>query len=50
MTYAVQAVRRIMIQNAVLDDIIQPAITLALSAIILYVVGVLLYKRWVQKE
>ncbi len=50
MTYAVQAVRKVMIQDAVLNDIIQPIITLAVSAIILYIVGVLLYKRWVEKE
>ena len=50
MTYAVQAVRKVMIQDAVLNDIIQPIITLAVSAIILYAIGVLLYKRWVEKE
>lgn len=50
MTYAAQAVRDIMIRNAVLSDILQPMTTLVVSAIILYVVGVLLYKRWVEKE
>lgn len=50
MTYAAQAVRDIMIRNAVLSDILQPMVVLVVSAIILYVVGVLLYKRWVEKE
>jgi ABC-2 type transport system permease protein len=50
MTYAAQAVRDIMIRNVVLSDILQPMTTLVVSAIILYVVGVLLYKRWVEKE
>jgi len=50
MTYAAQAVRDIMTRNVVLSDILQPMATLAISAIILYVVGVMLYKRWVEKE
>lgn len=50
MTYAVQAIRNIMIQNAVLTDLLQPMTTLVGSAIILYAIGILLYKRWVEKE
>jgi len=50
MTYATHAVRNIMIQNAVLTDILHPMITLVISAIILYTVGILLYRRWVEKE
>ncbi|MDI6904429.1 MAG: ABC transporter permease [Candidatus Bathyarchaeia archaeon] len=50
MTYAAQAVRDIMIRNAMLSDILQPMVVLIISAIILYAVGVLLYKRWVEKE
>lgn len=50
MTYAAQAVRSVMLRDAVLGDLIQPMVTLAVSAIILYAVGVLLYKRWVEKE
>jgi len=50
MTYAAQAVRDIMIRNATLSDILQPMWILIVSAIILNVVGVLLYKRWVEKE
>lgn len=45
MTYAVQTIRNIMIQNAVLGDVLQPMTTLVVSAIILYVVGVLLYRK-----
>jgi ABC-2 type transport system permease protein len=50
MTYAVQAIRSIMIQNAVLSDLLQPISTLVISAVILYAIGILLYKRWVEKE
>jgi len=50
MTYAVQAIRSIMLQNAALTDILQPIATLVVSALILYAVGILLYKRWVEKE
>lgn len=39
-----------MIQNAVLSDILQPITTHVASTVILYGVGVLLYKRWVEKE
>lgn len=49
MTYAAQALRDIMIRNATLGDLILPIATLGLAAIILYGVGVLLYKRWVEK-
>jgi ABC-2 type transport system permease protein len=49
MTYAAQALRDIMIRNATLNDLLLPIITLTLSAAILYGVGVLLYKRWVEK-
>jgi ABC-2 type transport system permease protein len=49
MTYAAQALRDIMIRNATLNDLLLPFATLAGAAIILYMVGVLLYKRWVEK-
>ena len=49
MTYAAQAIRDIMVRNATLNGIFLPMITLTFSAIILYAVGVLLYKRWVEK-
>jgi ABC-2 type transport system permease protein len=49
MTYAAQALRDIMIRNATLNDLLLPIITLTVSAAILYGVGVLLYKRWVEK-
>ncbi|MBX5329299.1 MAG: ABC transporter permease [Candidatus Bathyarchaeota archaeon] len=50
MTYAAQALRNIMIRNAVLADLTFTIAMLSLSAIALYVVGILLYKRWVEKE
>ena len=50
MTYAAQAIRDIMVRNAVLSGILLPIATLTISASILYGVGVLLYKRWVEKE
>jgi len=50
MTYAAQALRDIMIRNATLTDLLLPIATLTVSAIILYAIGVLLYKRWVEKE
>jgi len=49
MTYAAQALRDIMVRNATLNDVAFPIVTLALSATILYGVGVLLYRRWVEK-
>ncbi|MGQ9565903.1 MAG: ABC transporter permease [Candidatus Bathyarchaeales archaeon] len=50
MTYAAQAIRSVMIQNAALNELFQPILTLVISAAVLYAVGVLLYKRWVEKE
>jgi len=50
MTYAAQAIRSVMIRNAMLSDLVYPIITLVASAVVLYVIGVLLYKRWVEKE
>ncbi|MEM3458886.1 MAG: ABC transporter permease [Candidatus Bathyarchaeia archaeon] len=50
MTYAAQALRNIMIRNAVLADLTFTIATLSLSAIALYAVGILLYKRWIEKE
>lgn len=50
MTYAAQAVRAIMIQNATLNSILPPLITLVFAAFALYIVGIFLYKRWVEKE
>jgi ABC-2 type transport system permease protein len=49
MTYAAQALRDIMIRNATLTDLLFPIATLAVAAVILYGVGILLYKRWVEK-
>ena len=49
MTYAAQALRDIMIRNATLNNLILPMLTLTISALILYAIGVLLYKRWVEK-
>ena len=49
MTYAAQAIRDVMVRNATLNDILLQMATLTFSAIILYGVGVLLYKRWVEK-
>ena len=49
MTYAAQALRDIMIRNATLSDLLLPFATLAGAAIILYIIGVVLYKRWVEK-
>ena len=50
MTYAAQAVRDMMVRNVTLNDLLQPLITLVASATILYVVGIFLYRRWVEKE
>jgi ABC-2 type transport system permease protein len=50
MTYAAQALRDIMIRNVTLNDLLLPMATLAAAAVILYGVGVLLYRRWVEKE
>jgi ABC-2 type transport system permease protein len=49
MTYAAQSIRSIMIRNATLSDLLIPIATLIISATILYGIGVLLYKRWVEK-
>jgi ABC-2 type transport system permease protein len=49
MTYAAQALRDIMIRNATLSDLLLPMATLTVSAVILYIIGVLLYRRWVEK-
>jgi ABC-2 type transport system permease protein len=49
MTYAAQSIRSIMIRNATLNDLLVPITTLIVSAAILYGIGVLLYKRWVEK-
>jgi ABC-2 type transport system permease protein len=49
MTYAAQAIRSIMIRNATLNDLIMPIATLIITAAILYGIGVILYKRWVEK-
>jgi hypothetical protein len=39
-----------MIRNATLSDLLLPIGTLTITALILYAVGILLYKRWVEKE
>lgn len=49
MTYAAQALRDIMIRNATINDLLLPMATLVFSAVILYVIGIVLYKRWVEK-
>jgi len=49
MTYAAQALRDIMVRNATLNNLILPIATLAISTLILYGIGILLYKRWVEK-
>jgi len=49
MTYAAQALRDIMIRNATFSDLLLPMATLTLSAFVLYAVGVLMYRRWVEK-
>jgi len=49
MTYAAQALRDIMIRNATFGDLLMPIATLTGTAIILYVIGVMLYRRWVEK-
>jgi ABC-type multidrug transport system permease subunit len=49
MTYAAQALRDIMIRNATFVDLAIPMLTLALTAAFLYGIGVLLYRRWVEK-
>jgi ABC-2 type transport system permease protein len=49
MTYAAQSIRNIMIRDATLDQILTPLATLIVTAVILYGIGVLLYKRWVEK-
>jgi len=48
-TYAAQALRDIMIRNATITDLLLPMGTLTGSAVILYAVGILLYRRWVEK-
>jgi ABC-type multidrug transport system permease subunit len=50
MTYAAQALRDIMLKNIALNDLLKPIITLAASATALYIIGILLYRRWVEKE
>jgi ABC-2 type transport system permease protein len=50
MTYAAQALRDIMIRNATVSDLLLPIGTLIIAAIVLYAVGIVLYKRWVEKE
>ncbi len=49
MTYAAQALRDIMIRNATITDLLAPITTLSVTAVVLYAVGVLLYRRWVEK-
>jgi len=49
MTYAAQSIRNVMIRNATINDLAFPLATLAVSAVILYGVGVLLYRKWVEK-
>lgn len=50
MTYAAQALRDVMLRNVTLEGLIQPITTLAASAAVLYAIGIVLYRRWVEKE
>ncbi|MDH7564293.1 MAG: ABC transporter permease [Candidatus Bathyarchaeota archaeon] len=50
MTYAAQAIRDIMVRDATAAALLWPIATLTITAVILYVIGILLYKRWVEKE
>ncbi|MGB9675925.1 MAG: ABC transporter permease [Candidatus Bathyarchaeales archaeon] len=50
MTYAAQALRDVMLRNITLEGLIQPIITLTASAIVLYAIGIILYRKWVEKE
>lgn len=49
MTYAAQALRDIMIRNVTASDLVVPMATLTISALILFGIGVVLYRRWVEK-
>jgi ABC-2 type transport system permease protein len=49
MTYAAESIKNIMIRDATLSGLLLPMATLTTTAIILYGIGVLLYKRWVEK-
>jgi ABC-2 type transport system permease protein len=49
MTYAAQALRDIMIRDATLADLTMPLVTLSVSAVILYAIGAILYRRWVER-
>jgi len=50
MTYAAKAMREIMLRNAGFDEIFPTMVVLTFSAVVLYVAGILLYRRWVTKE
>ncbi len=49
MTYASRALRDIMIRDATLTDLTIPLAALSASAVILYAIGALLYRRWVER-
>jgi ABC-2 type transport system permease protein len=50
MTYAAKAMRDIMLRNAGFDKIFPTMIILTISAVIIYITGIFLYRRWVTKE
>ena len=50
MTYAAQAVRDIMIKHADLGSVYLTLLILGFTAVSLYAIGILSYKRWVEKE
>lgn len=50
MTYAGEIMRDVMLRDAGLNEVLPTMILLLISAGILYSLGTLLYKRWVEKE
>jgi ABC-2 type transport system permease protein len=50
MTYAADIMRDIMLRDAGLNEVLPTMTLLLMSAVFLYSVGTLLYKRWVEKE
>lgn len=49
MTYAARALRDIMIRDATLADLTMPLVTLSVSAVILFAIGAVLHRRWVER-
>lgn len=50
MTYAANFVRDIMLKDVGFNEVLPAMILLLVSAGVLYSLGALLYKRWVEKE